>query len=475
MLKTGVQNKYKSLHGYYITAPKRRLFQNIFFLFVIVVICLNYFEIYYHFWFLKLFSGYVMKIWSLPVFLFSYLLTKQFVSGRVIFPARNIKHLNGIIIFYVLFGFGSLVVHEQLWNIGKFSLIMFAPLLFYVSIIYLFRDNNEIERVLKVIFFLGLFFALYSTYLFVVIGHEAWKDASIEKKFIASGAENIVSDYHGYSQFSKEYGKTVKRRSVPGLDETKYGIMLTPLVILGLVYATNSKSYLRVFYYASSMGLFYTVMLTLSRSVTVASFVGVILFLFHLRNKLLSIVFCFITISMLIYIATVTEGAIDRLIQLFQSMPILGQTEFISGLAENRGIYYRQDGHVESYYSVVNILKEAPLFGILGIGMGKFYDMFKLYSWGIPHSRYMVLLCTAGFLTLISYVVFIVALIATARKKLLSIRVQSQARDLGLVLYPSIISFAIKLNNEGMETYYYWIFFGLTAAWIRNLTREVQK
>ena len=89
------------------------------------------------------------------------------------------------------------------------------------------------------------------------------------------------------------------------------------------------------------------------------------------------------------------------------------------------------------------------------------------------HNRYLYILSTAGLLTLIPYVAFILGLIIIARKTFLNkLKSNRSIQDIGLVLYPSVLLFAIQINNAGMETYYYWIFFGLAAAWIRNSKSE---
>lgn len=48
----------------------------------------------------------------------------------------------------------------------------------------------------------------------------------------------------------------------------------------------------------------------------------------------------------------------------------------------------------------------------------------------------------------------------------------STNRDIGVFLLSAVILFAIQINNSGMERYYYWLFFALAAAWVKNTIDE---
>ena len=443
------------------------------FILTIAVIIVNYYEIYNHFWFLKLLGGYVIKIWLLPALLFFYILIRQFIKGKIIFPSKNIRHLNHFLLFYVIFGIGALFVHETLWNIIKYSLMMFAPLMLYVVILYHFKDNIAIERMLKILFAIGLMFAIYSAYLYLIEDPSAWTGQKIEKKFMFS------EDTAEFETYALEYlyldRRPAVRHTIPGIDEPKFGGILCPLVLVGFYFSLRSKGYMRIFYYVSSFFLFYTVMSTLSRSSGTALLIGTLLFFMLLRKKILTLIFALLSIVLVLSVALYTEGAIDRFLSLVYNIPILGENQFIYDLVSKRGIYVQRDGHVESYSEGLKVVSEAPLYGLFGIGVKNFEDRYVDYRYVVPHNRYMFILNTTGILTLIPYAGFIILLIFISRKLVIR-RLKSQGvmNNIGLVLYPATVALAIKLNNEGLEAYYYWIFFGLTVAWIRNLSQKVE-
>ena len=133
-------------------------------------------------------------------------------------------------------------------------------------------------------------------------------------------------------------------------------------------------------------------------------------------------------------------------------------------------IEFSGDGHIDSLNETLRNFKEAPF---LGNGISNIEGKYKNDRWYAEHNRYLYILSTAGLLTLIPYVAFILGLIIIARKTFLNkLKSNRSIQDIGLVLYPSVLLFAIQINNAGMETYYYWIFFGLAAAWIRNSKSE---
>ncbi len=440
---------------------------------IIIVILIIYFETFYHYWFLKLLGGYNIKVWLLPFGLFFFFLFRKMIQGSLNFPNKKISYLNFLIIIYVLSGFGALLVHETLWNIGKYSLLMFTPVMLYMSIIYGIRDNKDIERILKLLLVVGLIYAAYTAYLFYYVGPNEWRLEPIKRTFMFSDT-TVVFDPNKIADFymGGNQGRII-RSSLPGIDQPKFGGMLAPLVLVGFYFAINSKGCLRIFYYTSALFLIFTIMSTLARSSILALFVGITLFFLAVRKKLTGLLFgisiCGLTAVILIF----TEGAIDRIIHLLGSIDFLGQTELINKLATKRGIEFTEDGHITSYFEGIKVFKDAPLHGILGMGIQNFEDIFSNNRWGVPHNRYMYLLDTVGLMTLIPYIGFIIALIFVVRRTFLNrLKTHYYSCNLGLIFYPSIVLLAIKLNNEGMETYYYWIFFGLAVAWIRNLAYE---
>jgi len=92
-------------------------------------------------------------------------------------------------------------------------------------------------------------------------------------------------------------------------------------------------------------------------------------------------------------------------------------------------------------------------------------------SWHIEHNRYLFILSTSGLLTAVPYALFLLSLAGLTWKPFPARRKTPEPSiHLGILLFPALILFALQINNCGQERYYYWVFFGLAAAWIRNRT-----
>lgn len=439
---------------------------------ITIVILIIYFDTSNHYWFLRLFRGFVINVWFLPFFLFFFFLLRVPIQGKVDLPSKNISHLHLMLLFYFIAGFSALFLHENLWNKVKFALLMYGPVMMYFSIVYGFRHNKHIEKALKLLFLLGLIYSVYTAYLFYFIGPDAWNLPEIERGYLFSDKKIELNPYDYNTYYIGSSSGRVSRSSIPGVDEPKFGGMVAPLVLVGFYYAMHTKKYWRMFYFISSLFLLFTVIETFARSSIIALIVGTALFSISLRNKpskfILGLIILVLVIGMLLSI----PGAIDRVILLFANIEIFAQTEFINKLIAERDIYIHSEGHIISYFEGIKVISQAPFLGVLGIGVQNFEDMFADYRWGVPHNRYMYILNTTGFLTLIPYVGFIIALIFIVRRTFHGRLKIHGLNNLGLIFYPAVVLLAIKINNEGTETFYYWILFGLAAAWVRNSASE---
>lgn len=438
---------------------------------LILTICLNYFEVYNHYWFIKLAAGYVIKIWILPVLLFCFLLFKELLAKGYSFPLKAVSGVNLFIVFYVLFGFISLTVHEQPYYIGKYGLIMFAPLTLYVVIVDFFRDSRALGNALKWLFISGVIYSLVATVYFNFVPSDEWNNDAIKVRYMLTDVTDIralkeFKNIHGFG-----YGNYAVRETLPGIAEPAFGVMLAPLILTGFYYALNSAGLFRWFYYISSFFMFYTLTNTLARSSFVAFIIGLIPFLVHIRKRVKDVLIILLVITAIVMMNKPMQY---RLIQLVGS---IGQEVFDKSSTAQKvidkvktKIEFSGDGHIDSLNETLRNFKEMPF---LGNGISNIEDKYKENRWYAEHNRYLYILSTAGLLTVVPYITFILGLVVISRKTLLNkLKINQTLSDIGIVLYPSVLLFAIQINNAGMETYYYWIFFGLAAAWIRNSKSE---
>ena len=117
-------------------------------------------------------------------------------------------------------------------------------------------------------------------------------------------------------------------------------------------------------------------------------------------------------------------------------------------------------------------LERTRNYPILGYGIGRLLAEHATAegSWHIEHNRYLFILSTSGLLTVVPYVLFhAVSGCCCPGKRFRAGRgLREQDFHLGILLFPALILFALQIINCGQERYYYWVFFGLAAAWIRN-------
>ena len=114
---------------------------------------------------------------------------------------------------------------------------------------------------------------------------------------------------------------------------------------------------------------------------------------------------------------------------------------------------------------------------MFGYGIGRLLSEHgdKEHSWHIEHNRYLFIMSTSGLLTILPYILFIISLLWLSWKSLNRVRNYRAQENLtvGAFLLPVVLLFALQINNCGQERYYYWIFFGFIAAWIRNETMVI--
>ena len=465
----------KNIRGPIALAGKKTNNRNVIIALITAVVIINYFEIYYHIWLLKLLGGYVIKIWLLPVALFCYMLARRFFVKDLHIPLEGIKGINVLIIFYFVIGLASLLIHEQPYYIGKYGLIMFAPLAMYAAIVDGLRDNRQIEKVLKILFIGGLFLSLTVLILFKIVTPSVWDNDVIKLKHMLTDVVDTYKLREFYHIHGFGYGNFVRRETLLGVDEPAFAAMLAPLILAGFYYAMNSTGLLRLFfYYISSFFMFYTLTNTLARSSLIAFIIGLIPFLWHIKKRIRDILIILIGITVII---SANQAMQYRFIQLIGStaQEVIDKSSAAQEIIDKvkTKVDFSGDGHIESLSKTLIDFKEAPF---LGNGISYIEGKYKNDRQYAEHNRYLYILSTAGLLTVIPYAAFIIGLIVIARKTLLyKLKTNTSNFNIGLILYPSVLLFAIQINNVGMERYYYWIFFGLAAAWIRNTKKEIEK
>lgn len=408
-------------------------------LFVVVFI---YFSINWHYWFLCIINGYAIVSWLFSSVLFCIIMCSMFLKGDLRIQFKNIKTINMALACYVIFGLITILRNEsQFYTIGVTAFGMFAPLIIYISIVLCLKNNRDIERILKVLFFVGLVFCLYFVYIHFVIGPEYFNVPPM--KLTSLFSDKIIEfDLAGNEYFLDSEGNNA-RLAFPGLGCTPFAVTMCPLVLLGFYYAINSKGHLRFFYYIASAIMVFCLTKTGSRMPLIALGAGVLPFVWYMRKRLGTvIVILFIIASIGLLNIYMSEYMNTRFAHVADASDHLDMTETLSFLS-----------------------MKTILFGV-----GNTYYLSEVR---IPeHNRFLHTLITSGIVGFLPYIGFVVVLIITIRKPFLkSLKRDSSSNNIGILFYAIVIVTALNLFNRAQDDIY-WLVFGLAAAWLRNSAYE---
>ena len=416
---------------------------------IAIIIVMNYFHIYFHLWFVELLGGVIIKLWLPSALLLFFIAMQRAVTGRPLtFKKDSIYSIKVLCFFYFIFGSISLVAHgEGMWYLGKNSLFMFMPVVLFGIIIAWFNDNEYIKRVLQILFVGGLIMSLYVEYLFFT----GSSNFEIMEPLLRAGDSGVFKSALG-GHF---------RHGMPGLGINTYAGMLPPLVLVGLYMALNSTSLLKYFYYAASLFISYAVLETMSRAAFIALIVGLLLFLWYTSEKKY---FTYIILIMaFISIVWLKVGVLLRVVGLLSSSEIFSESKYITDIALKYDVYTTvEDQHITLISRSTSAFLENPFFGV---GMNEMMIINE-------HNRYVELLATNGLAGFIPFVALIITMIFISRKILLKeIKNNSQDKEIGVILFAGLISFVFYMNAAPSEFYFYWIWFALVIAWVRNCNR----
>ncbi len=445
----------------------QRISAPLFWLLTVVTVFL-YFEVQWQVWFLKLLNGYLIKVWLPPFALFWMLVLQKLVAGKTTFTVVLNRTLIVSLFLYTVFGFASLAMNEAPYFMVKYYLIMVTPVILFMVVVSYFRDNADIEKLLKILFICGLIQAVYSFYAF-----ESWlAEGQPVREVVVTSRGNVIGAQGTDQYYSSVDQARVARFSDFSFEPGRFAAILFPFVVLGIYYGLVSRGFLRYGYWGASAFLCYLIMATVSRGAILASLVGLgVFFYWMVRLRWVKWwLILFVLVPIVLYGALSDTRFVYRLLLLLASMEWTSHAPFLVDLFHSYGVTVRADPHL---VSVSSTLRHAEIHPILGIG----YTGMHLGAEGsdTPElNRYLAILGSTGLASAVPYVVFVISLMWISRKAIVRLyRDHRPGVELGIILLTCTSMFAIKLNNEGQESLYYWVFFALTAAWIRNSRRFI--
>lgn len=445
----------------HVTVPTLSMWEARPFVFAIVSIVLMslYFEVVWQVWFLQLLGGYLVKVWILPLALLAWVLI-----------AREKLDLNvGMFLLsslwlYSVFALVSLWANETMYFALKWYLIMIAPLLAFVVIVTKFRSNVDIRRFLLILLICGMAQAAYSTYSF-----SSWLGSGETlRQEIVTSQGNLMGGGEG-AKFAVTGDAPTARFGDVSFELGKFAAMLFPLAVLGVCYPVSKSFHMRLLGFGLTLAILYLTVATNSRVAVLASIVAMSSLLYYqarmgfVRKRILSFMapaVFFVLVSNLPTWLRVLQGL--TFFDLDARIPVVGD------LMAQYGVARWDDAHLTSISESLQYLSRNYL---LGAGYSEVLNSNLTY--GSEHNRVLFILASTGLLTAVPYVAFVVGiLVQNWRCMWQAYRNNRQEAQLGLVLFTCNLMFILHLIGEGFEAFYYWTFFALTAAWIRNCRRD---
>ena len=423
---------------------------------VTIAVIMIYFQIYWHYWLVKLLGGYIVNTLLPIMLLFFVFITREFgyhdISG---IKKRKTYYLLILLFYYFLFASVSIFLNEQgLNNIKSYLIYIYSPVLLFVSILglYVYRKNEDIKFTLNILLILSVIFSIYVTITYSVdplsVSEIAVLETNRGEVHADTGATYGIGDLSAI------------RYTIPGISSTTYGALLVPLIFVGLYFRKNSAGKLRYLYLCAILFLIFCVLMTISRGPFISLIAGMIYLTWWKWFKFKEVMF--ITFIFIILLLTFAKLTFLRLAITFAPfIPI--DLSFLGG----SGPF--EDPRFMSIKETLLYIYQNPF---LGMGMSHLIDLQNL-SYGKEHNNYLSIAASFGILTLIFYILFVIFLLIMLHKRIKKISRNPLTKDMGIVLGAGLLALIVYLNCAPAEFHFIWIWFGLAAAWLRNCEDEL--
>lgn len=422
-----------------------------------IIFVIIYFQIYWHYWLVKLLKGYVINTF-LPIFvLFCLFLFREFVSHKISFAKRKTYNVFLPLILYAAFATISILLNEEGGNIKSFLIYVYSPLLIFIGILGLhnIRKNDSVKFLIRILFIVGIIFSTYVTIIFSINPQDLLAMPAIETNRgeikTTTGASFSVGDL------------AADRYTIPGISSTTYGPLLVPLIFAGFYFRRYAKGKIKhSIYTALVLLLMFCVFKTVSRGPFIAMIAGMTYLGWRKWLKTKEIVF----IASVFVISLLTFAKLT-LLRLLITIAIF--IPFHIPFLDKDAMYLLlEDSRIITIGETLSYVSEHPL---LGMGMTNLINLQNL-SYGKEHNNYLSIAASFGSLTLVFYLLFLFLLFIMAQKAIKRLSWNPTSKDLGIVLSAGYLSMMVYLNFAPAEFHFIWIWFGFTAAWLRNSEEE---
>jgi hypothetical protein len=420
---------------------------------VTIAVIMIYFQIYWHYWFVKLLGGYVVNTLLPIMLLFSVFIIRGFVShdtGGI--KKRKIFYLLILLFYYLLFASASIFLNEEGFeNIKRFLIYIYSPVLIFVSILglYVYRKNENIKFTLNVLFILSLILSIYVAITYSVDPLSVSRSPVLETNRGEKAADTGGS--YGVGDLS------AIRYTIPGISSTTYGPLLVPLIFVGLYFRKNTVGKLKHLYLCAVLFLTFCVFMTVSRGPIVILIAGLIYFIWQKWLRLKEVMFT--TVIFIILNVTFAKLSLLRVVNTFVTFIPIDLTFLGKDVAP-----LLEDPRVMSVGETLSYIYQNLFWGSGMTILSLVYDK--------EHNNYLSVAASFGVPTFILYLLFVFLLFIMIHENIKKISKDSSSKDLGIVLSAGLLSLIVYLNFASAEFHFIWIWFGLAAAWLRNCEDE---
>lgn len=441
---------------------------NLRFILLVIVIVFLYFELSTQVWFLNLTGGYLLRVWIPPFLLISWIVLRKVVLKEKILEWNLI---NTSLLLYGAFGLVAMLKNESLYLSGKYYLIMIAPVWAFAVVVEWVESQKEIERIFSVLFCCSVLLMLYHFLLQIApdklpgfltrdvvthMGNHMLLGADVYKVFDPKGGPG---ELHSRGLWSYEYGK--------------YAAIVSPMALYAFYQFIRRADWVRFVYLAVGAGLMYQIVYTLSRAGIASLAIGTVVLLICLfrvengKRRWLVFLAVFLAIELALIVYFDRPFLIKRYLQ---AMNVFGNEQVNQTLID-MGVHWKEsvkvpDPHIRSAVESLNAWSQSPL---LGAGFTKIQEFIEL-------NRFIFVLTSAGLLTFIPYLIFfMVVMVRIFRAMIRFTGAERPGMNYGHLFFAIAVMYMVKLNiYEALESYYYWIAFGLATAWA-NIEKGPEK
>ena len=429
------------------------------YLFILGPLVMIYFQLYWHYWFVKLTGGYIINtLLPIMVLFLGFLIRELMHRHSSLSIKKRVLYLLIPLSCYVLFASISIILNEEGFNnIKSYLIYIYSPVLLFISMLglFMYKDNKNVSSTINLLFIFAIIFSGYVAFTFL------FNPTSIAEMPALETKRGIISADTG-SIYGIE-SLIVNRYTIPGISSNTYGALLVPIVLGGFYIQKKFKGNKKYLFNLFLLFLIFSVFMSVSRGAIISLIAGTLYLAKWRWFKMKEIII--LGLFLIISIFTFAKPIFLRsLITLATFIPI--NKILVIDIGQE---YIGNDPHLLSITETISYIYRNPF---LGMGLSNLAAIQE-FSYGKEHNNYLSIAASFGLLTASFYILFIIVLLTMLHKTIKRLPKESPMKEMGIVLCAGLIALIVYMNSAPAEFHFIWIWFGLAAVWMRNCTDEI--